>query len=436
MTDRERECRRQILTLAGELEKLRKESQEFVPGETTVHYGGRVFDEKELVAAMDSLLDMWLTLGACGAEFETKLARYLGRRFCVMVNSGSSANLLAFGALTSPLLDNPVRPGDEIITVAAGFPTTVNPIVQFGCLPVFVDIDPDTVNIDVTLLESAFSPRCRVIMIAHTMGNPFEVDQVMSFCREHNLYLVEDNCDALGSTYKGRLTGSFGHLVSQSFYPPHHITTGEGGAVLTEDEKFLRIVASLRDWGRDCWCDSGHDNTCGKRHSGSYGELPFGYDHKYVYSHLGYNLKPLDLQGALGIVQLDKLPGFVRARRENWECLSQAAAYVPWLKVQQPTPHSEPSWFGLLLTLTEDAPADRRSVVEYFEDKKIQTRQLFGGNLLRQPAYLGIPHRVVGTLSNTDAIMERSFFLGVYPGLTEASRSYVTDALVSLKDHF
>jgi CDP-6-deoxy-D-xylo-4-hexulose-3-dehydrase len=436
MDDREKELRAQILELTREIGVLRRRTGRFVPGESPVPYGGRLFDERETVAAIDAMLDMWLTLGEYGAEFEKRLAEFIGTRFCALVNSGSSANLLAMAALTSHLLDNPLRPGDEVITVAAGFPTTVNPIVQCGCIPVFVDVDLRTVNIDVSALKQALSPRTRAVMIAHTMGNPFEIDEVLDFCRSNDLYLVEDNCDALGSEYRGRRTGSFGHLATCSFYPPHHITMGEGGAILTDDPVLRRIVLSLRDWGRDCWCDSGHDNTCGRRFSGQHGSLPYGYDHKYVYSHLGYNLKPLDPQAAIGIVQLEKLPAFMRARRENREVLAAAACKVPWLLVQEATPGSVPSWFGLLLTLAEDSPVDRRAVVQYLEQNRIQTRLLFGGNLLCQPAYRNIRHRTVGSLENSNIIMERTFFVGVYPGLDEASRSYLAQKLSGLAGAF
>jgi CDP-6-deoxy-D-xylo-4-hexulose-3-dehydrase len=436
MTDKEKELRAQIRELVRQVGVHRRETACFVPGESFVPYAGRVFDETETVAAVDAMLDMWLTLGEHGEEFERRLADYVGRRFCALVNSGSSANLLALTALCSPLLEAPLKPGDEVITVAAGFPTTVNPIIQCGCTPVFVDVDLDTANVDASMLEAALRPRSKAVMLAHTMGNPFDVDAVDSFCRSHGLYLVEDNCDALGSEYKGKMTGSFGHLATQSFYPPHHITMGEGGAVLTDDPVLRRAVVSLRDWGRDCWCDSGRDNSCGGRFSGQYGSLPFGYDHKYVYSHIGYNLKPLDPQAAIGVVQLGKLPGFVEARRRNWAILAAAAGEVPWLQAQQPTPGSNPSWFGLLLTLRPDAPVDRRRVVRRLEQNKIQTRQLFGGNLLRQPAYRGIERRVAGTLKNSDAIMERSFFVGVYPGLAAAALSYLAEQLMGLKHAF
>jgi CDP-6-deoxy-D-xylo-4-hexulose-3-dehydrase len=430
--NKEDELRERIGELVREICRNRLVKTDFIPGETKIPYGGRIYDENEVMAAVSSSIDFWLTLGENGKRLEQNLAAYIGRRYCALVNSGSSANLLAFAALCSPLLENPLKPGDEVITVAAGFPTTVNPIIQYGCVPVFVDVAPDTVNIDVTRLDSALSDRTRAVMVAHTMGNPFDVDAVLAFCKKYDLYLVEDNCDSLGSLYRGEQTGSFGHLATLSFYPPHHITMGEGGAVLTDDPQLSRIVLGLRDWGRDCWCDSGYDNTCGKRFTGQFGSLPLGYDHKYVYSQIGYNLKPLDIQAAIGLVQLEKLPAFIEARRRNWEELSRAAAEVPWLKVQQPTPGSEPNWFGLLLTLTEDAPLERRRVVEYLEEKKIQTRQLFGGNLLRHPAYRGIDHRIVGELTNTDTVMNNTFFIGVYPGIDDQRREYMAKVLLEL----
>lgn len=434
MNDSERGYREQIRQLVRRIVADRLAPQPFVSGESTIPYSGRVYDEREVIAAVDASLDFWLTMGSSGKAFEKRFASLLGRRFCTLVNSGSSANLVAFAALCSPLLDNPIRPGDEVITVAAGFPTTLNPILQYGCIPVFVDVDPATVNIDVALLEAAYSPRTRAVMLAHTMGDPFNLDAVLAFCHRHELYLIEDNCDSLGSRYRSEFTGSFGHLATHSFYPPHHITMGEGGAIVTDDPLLHRIVVGLRDWGRDCWCPSGQDNTCKSRFKGQYGTLPFGYDHKYVYSQIGYNLKPLDIQAAIGLAQLDKLPAFIAARRQNWHTLGQAAAEVPWLQVQQPTDHSEPSWFGLLLTLTEHAPMDRRAVVTHLESRKIQTRQLFGGNLLRQPAYAHIPHRIVGELRHTDVIMNRAFFIGVYPGIDAPRRQYIADTLRALVD--
>jgi CDP-6-deoxy-D-xylo-4-hexulose-3-dehydrase len=404
----------------------------FVPGKTPIPYAGRVFDAEEITRAVLSGLDFWLTAGPEAAAFEEALARYVDRRFCALVNSGSSANLVAFAALCSHLPDRPLRPGDEVVTVAAGFPTTLNPILQYGCVPVFVDVTRDTVNLDVALLERALSPKTRAVAIAHTLGNPFDADAVLDFCGQHGLFLMEDNCDALGSLYKGRKTGSLGHVSTSSFYPAHHITLGEGGAVLTDDSVLNRAVLSIRDWGRDCHCDPGRDNSCGRRFSGRHGTLPEGYDHKYVYSHVGYNLKATDILAAIGRAQMEKLPGFVEARKKNHARLAKAAARVPWLEVQSAQAGADPSWFALLLTVREDAPAGRDQVTRYLEGRRIQTRLLFGGNLLRQPAYQNIPHRVAGELENTDRIMNRAFFIGVYPGLTEAMLSYMEESLEGL----
>ncbi len=401
-------------------------AESFVPGESKVPYAGRVFDEHEMVAAFDSLLNFWLTLGDEGDAFERELARYVGAKHALVVNSGSSANLVAFATLTSPQLDRPLQAGDEVITVAAGFPTTVSPIVQYGCVPVFLDVDSQTGNVLVDRLEAALSDRTRAVMLAHTLGNPFDVDAVQEFVKRHDLYLIEDNCDALGSTYNGKKTGAFGDLATQSFYPPHHITMGEGGAVLASTARLKRIAMSLRDWGRDCWCAAGVDNTCGKRFGWQLGELPEGYDHKYIYTHLGYNLKPLDLQAAIGRQQLRKIDDFVAARRANHaRLLTALRPFEEFLTLPEAMPGSDPSWFGLLLTVRDSAPFSRTQLVRWLEDHKIQTRQLFAGNLLRQPAFQKVPHRVVGELANTDAFMNRGFFIGVYPGLTESMLSYV-----------
>jgi CDP-6-deoxy-D-xylo-4-hexulose-3-dehydrase len=425
--------RETIRKLVRSLVRSRLEGQAFRPGEDRVPYSGRVYDEEDVWAAVDASLDFWLTLGGRGKEFEKRLAERLGRRSAALVNSGSSANLLALGALRSPLLDAPLRPGDEVLTVAAGFPTTVAPILQHGCVPVFVDVDIETANVDLARLHEAVGPRTRAVVLAHTLGNPFDIDGVLALCEEHDLYLVEDNCDALGSRYRGAPTGSFGHLATHSFYPPHQITMGEGGAVVMDDPTLARVVVGLRDWGRDCWCPSGADGTCGKRFGWQLGDLPFGYDHKYVYSQLGYNLKPTDIQAAIGLSQLEKLPGFVRRRRENFEHISAAARTVPWLHVQVATPGSEPCWFGCLLTLAADAPVDRTEVIDFLEERGIQTRLLFGGNLLRQPAFLDVPCRVVGELANTDQIAERAFFVGVYPGIDEPRRDYLCEQLEALR---
>jgi CDP-6-deoxy-D-xylo-4-hexulose-3-dehydrase len=415
-----------ILDLVRDYYHARHADRPFTPGVSKVPYAGRVFDEREMVAAVDSVLDFWLTLGEQGAAFERELAAYVGAKHALLVNSGSSANLVAFATLTSPQLERPLKPGDEVITVAAGFPTTVTPIVQHGCVPVFVDVSLDTANVLVDRVGDAVTEKTRAIMLAHALGNPYDLDGIQDIVRRHDLYLVEDNCDALGSEYRGRRTGTFGHLATQSFYPPHHLTMGEGGAVLTGNGRLRRIAESFRDWGRDCWCASGQDNTCGKRFGWKLGSLPEGYDHKYVYSHLGYNLKPLDVQAAIGRQQLKKLGDFVAARRANHARLVAALKpYEEYLLLPQATPHSNPSWFGLLLTVREGAPFRRADLVRHLEQKGIQTRQLFGGNLLRQPAFAHVAHRVVGGLENADKIMHDAFFIGVYPGLTAEMLDYV-----------
>lgn len=405
-----------------------------------IPYAGRVFDREELRELVSASLEFWLTAGHYTREFERGLAEYLGVKYCSLVNSGSSANLLAFMALTSPLLgDRRVRRGDEVITVAAGFPTTVAPILQFGAVPVFVDIDIPQYNIDPTLLEQALSSRTRAVMIAHTLGNPFRLDAARQFCEEHGLWLVEDNCDALGSEYcfqgEWKKTGTIGHIGTSSFYPPHHITMGEGGAVYTDDPLLHRIVNSLRDWGRDCWCPPGRDGTCGCRFEGQFGTLPRGYDHKYVYSHLGYNLKATDMQAAIGCAQLKKLDWFVQRRRENWNYLREALDDCSdVLILPEAAPDSRPSWFGFLMTVREEAPFSRDDLAKYLEDQNIQTRNLFAGNLLRHPCFdelreTGEGYRVAGSLSNTDAVMERSFWIGVYPGMTEEKLRYMAHTI-------
>lgn len=421
-----RELHNQILDSVRAYYQARHTPQPFLPGASKVPYAGRVFGAEELVAGVEAVLDFWLTLGPQGDGFERELAQYVGVRHALLVNSGSSANLVAFATLTSSQVERPLQSGDEVLTVAAGFPTTVAPIVQHGCVPVFVDVDLKTANVLVERLESAVSPRTRAVMIAHTLGNPYDLDAVTDLVRRHDLYLIEDNCDALGSLYRGKKTGTFGDLATQSFYPPHHLTMGEGGAVLTGNSRLKKVAESFRDWGRDCWCPSGKDNTCGKRFAWQLGDLPEGYDHKYIYSHLGYNLKPSDIQAAIGREQLKRIDAFVAARRTNHARLVKALrAYEEFLLLPEATSHSEPSWFGLLLTLREKAPFTRRELVQHLEQHGIQTRQLFAGNLLRQPAFKHIRHRVVGDLHNTDRIMTDAFFIGVYPGLTEPMLVYV-----------
>ncbi len=411
------------------------QNQTFDRCKSRISYAGRVFDEKEMINLVDSSLDFWLTAGPYTEKFEQAFSRKLGVNHCSLVNSGSSANLLAFLALTSPKLENRrICRNDEVITVAAGFPTTVNPILQYGAIPVFVDIGIPSYNIDVSKLEAALSERTKAVMLAHTLGNPFDLDAVKGFCDRNNLWLIEDNCDALGSEYKGRKTGSFGDIATSSFYPPHHITMGEGGAVYTNDKQLKTLVESFRDWGRDCSCPSGKDNTCHRRFEWQLGTLPRGYDHKYIYSHLGYNLKATDMQAAIGCVQLDKLDGFVEARRSNWKTLYDGLKDLEdTFVLPEPTQNSDPSWFGFFVTLIENGRFSRDDIVQYLESKRIQTRMLFAGNYLRHPAFNEIGeqngYRVVGQLKNTDRIMNDSFWVGVYPGMKEDMLGYIIEQI-------
>lgn len=424
MSDEKRsdeEIEQEILRLTRELHQRRaKKRPLFMPGQTTIPYAGRVFDHTEVEAAVKASLDFWLTLGPEGLAMEKELAKYLGLKHAVLVNSGSSANLVAFMSLTSPTLDRPILPGDEVITVAASFPTTVNPVLQAGCVPVFLDVDGRTANIDVSRLEDALSDKTRAVMIAHTLGNPFDVGAVTAFCKQHKLALVEDNCDALGSLYDGRKTGTFGDVATSSFYPPHHITMGEGGAVYTQSSKLRTAIESIRDWGRDCWCASGNDNTCGKRFAHDWETLPHGYDHKYVYSHIGYNLKPTDIQAAIGRVQLRRVDDFGAARRRNWKRLRELLAPIEdRFRFIEPTAKSDPSWFGFMMVMRKPDHAELTRICRYLDERKIGHRRLFGGNLLKQPAYKNIRHRVVGPLDRTEEILHGGLFLGVYPGLTD-----------------
>ena len=413
------------------------EKPAFEPGTSRVAYGGRVFDEREIVSLVDSSLDFWLTYGRFSKQFEERLAEYVGVHHAYLVNSGSSANLLAFAALTSDKLgERRIVRGDEVITVAAGFPTTIAPIVQFGAVPVFVDVVLGTYDIDVAQLEAAVSPRTKAVMLAHTLGNPFDIDAVKAFCEKHGLWLIEDNCDALGGEYRGRKTGSFGDIGTSSFYPPHHMTMGEGGAVYTDSDELASIVLSMRDWGRDCWCASGKDNTCGKRFTQQFGTLPYGYDHKYVYSEFGYNLKVSDMQAAVGVAQLEKMPRFVEARRANYAFLRDALSGVEDVLIMpEPTAGSDPSWFGYLMTVREGAPVTRDELVAALEDAKVQTRMLFAGNMVRQPAFdsmraSGEGFRVAGELTNTDRIMNDAFWIGLYPGMTDEMLSYMASVII------
>ncbi len=436
---RKEELKAKILKLTREYYKeVHGKPQEFVAGKTRVNYGGRFFDDSEMVNLVDASLDFWLTAGPWAHKFETRFAQWLGVKYCSLCNSGSSANLLAFSALTAHELgERAVKRGDEVITVAAGFPTTVAPIMQMGAVPVFVDMDIEQSNIDTTQLEQAYSSKTKAVFVAHSLGNPFDLQAVVSFCRTHGLWLIEDNCDALGSEYlidgEWRKTGTIGDIGTSSFYPPHHMTMGEGGAVYTNNPELHKYVNSFRDWGRDCWCVGGVDNTCGCRFTGHFGQLPVGYDHKYVYSHMGYNLKATDMQAAIGCAQLEKLDEIVRRRRENFEFMHKALEGVDGLILPQAQKNSRPSWFGFFITVKDDAGFTRTELTTYLEDHKVQTRNLFAGNLLRHPAFEpyeeGRDYRVVGDLHVTDMIMNNSFWLGVYPGMTKEKLQYMADTI-------
>ena len=408
----------------------------FVAGETPVPVSGRVFDSDDVTHLVDASLDFWLTTGRFADQFESDFAKLLGVRHAMLCNSGSSSNLLAMSALTSESLgEDRLAPGDEVVTVAAGFPTTVAPIVQNGLVPVFVDISLGTYNANVDAIEAAVGPRTRAIILAHTLGNPFDLDRITALAAKHDLWLIEDNCDALGATYRGRVTGTFGDLATFSFYPAHHITMGEGGAVVTDRPRLKVLVESFRDWGRDCWCAPGKADTCGKRFGWQLGDLPAGYDHKYIYSHLGYNLKATDMQAAIGVSQLKKLPRFIEARRRNWRRLRQGLQPLEdFLILPAPTPESDPSWFGFALTVRPGAPIRRNQLIAGLDARKIGTRLLFGGNLLRQPAFRAVRHRVVGDLGNTDVVMANTFWVGVYPGLTDQMVDYIVESIGAVID--
>lgn len=434
----EQQAREQILKAVEEYcKEYHGQKKNFTPGDR-IPYAGRVYDSAEMVNLVDSSLEFWLTAGRYTEEFEKRFSEYLGVKFCSLVNSGSSANLIAFMALTSPLLgERAVRRGDEIITVAAGFPTTVAPIIQYGAVPVFVDVTIPQYNIDASKLEEAYSDKTKAVMIAHTLGNPFDLKAVKEFCDRHGLWLVEDNCDALGSAYtingEEKLTGTIGDIGTSSFYPPHHMTMGEGGAVYTNNPLLNKIIRSFRDWGRDCVCPSGKDNLCGHRFDRQYGELPLGYDHKYVYSHFGYNLKATDMQAAVGCAQLDKFPGFVERRRHNFNRLKAALQVSDKVILPEACADSNPSWFGFLITCREGV--DRNAVVKYVEEKGIQTRMLFAGNLTKHPCFdemrrSGKGYRIAGTLDNTDKIMRDTFWVGVYPGMTDEMIDYMAGVII------
>ena len=412
----------------------------FVPGKSRINYAGRVFNAREMINLVDSSLDFWLTTGRYAEEFEHDFAKFLGVRHCCVTNSGSSANLLAFMALTSPRLgERRIKKGDEVITVAAAFPTTIAPIVQYGAVPVFLDVTLPTYNIDCAQLDMALSNKTKAVMIAHTLGNPFDLNAVKNFCDTHGLWLIEDNCDSLGAqySYQGawKYTGTIGHIGTSSFYPPHHLTMGEGGAVYTNDSQLKRLVESFRDWGRDCWCASGHDNTCKQRFMQQFGALPLGYDHKYVYSHFGYNLKVTDMQAAIGCAQLEKLPGFIEARKRNWKLLHDGLSGLEdRFILPEPTANSNPSWFGFLLTVREGAGFTRYQIVKHLEQRGIQTRMLFAGNLIKQPCFDGMRqsgegYRIIGDLANSERIMRDTFWVGVYPGMSEEVTGFVVESL-------
>ncbi len=425
------QLREEILALADQYFAVKFAPKQFLPGESVVPPSGKVLDAADLRNLIDASLDMWLTTGRFGTQFEKKLAKIFGVRSALLVNSGSSANLLAFSCLTSPKLgDRQIKPGDEVITVAAGFPTTVNPIIQNQCVPVFIDVTLPSFQADTSQLEAALSPKTKAIMIAHTLGNPYDLDHVAAFAKKHNLWLIEDTCDALGARYKGKMVGTFGDIATVSFYPAHHITMGEGGAVITNSPLLKTLAESFRDWGRDCWCEPGKDNTCGKRFDWQLGDLPCGYDHKYTYSHIGYNLKVSDMQAAIGVSQLDKLPDFIAARNSNFAYLHQALKPLEdVLILPEATPDSEPSWFGFPIAVREGAPFTRDQLTRELDAHKVGTRLLFAGNLLRQPAYKGIQHRVVGNLKNTDFVMNNVFWIGLYPGLSHEMLDYTVSTI-------
>jgi CDP-6-deoxy-D-xylo-4-hexulose-3-dehydrase len=430
------DLKQQILELTREYYKeVHAQKKEFEPGKSFVHYGGRFFNDEEMVNLVDSSLDFWLTQGPWTHKFERRLADWLGVKYCAVTNSGSSANLLAFYTLTSHKLgDRRIKKGDEVITVAAGFPTTVTPIIQYGAIPLFVDVALPGFDIDVNQLDAAYSPKTKAVMMAHSLGNPFNLKAVLAFCEKHNLWLIEDNCDALGSEYTidgvTKKTGTWGHIGTSSFYPPHHMTMGEGGAVYTNDPLLNKITLSFRDWGRDCWCASGVDNTCRMRFTGQFGELPQGYDHKYVYSHFGFNLKITDMQAAVGCAQLDKLDQIVAARRANYQMLYDSLKDVPGLILPVAETNSNPSWFGFLIAVKEDAGFTRNELTGYLEQNKIQTRNLFAGNLTKHPCFdemrqTGEGYRIVGELKNTDFVMTNGFWIGVFPGMTKEMNEWM-----------
>ena len=432
---KQEKLRQQILELVGQYAREEFESEKsFITGETHIPVSGKVIGTEEIQYAVDACLDGWFTTGRFSEQFEKEFAKYMEQRFCLLTNSGSSANLLALSALTSPQLEERrLKPGDEVVTVAAGFPTTVNPIIQNGLIPVFVDVNLDDYGIDVEQMEKAWSPNVKAVMLAHTLGNPFNLEKVTEFVKERNLWLIEDCCDAVGSTYNGKMVGTFGDLATVSFYPAHHITMGEGGAVLTNSPKLKKIVESFRDWGRDCWCATGKADTCGKRFDWELGDLPHGYDHKYIYSHIGYNFKLTDIQAAIGLGQLKKLDHFISKRKENYRYLYENLQKLTNILVlPEPAINSDPSWFGFPIRIKEESPVQRDEMVQYLSQRNIDTRLLFGGNLMKQPAYKNTTFRKVGNCTNTDTVMSQVFWLGVTPLLSERQLSYVIASLSEL----
>lgn len=425
------DIRKCIHNLIEELYNIKHKQQQFIPGETKVHYAGRVYDEKEMIAVIDSALDFWLTLGEKGEIFIDCFAGYMGMKHGLVTNSGSSANLLAVAALCSNNFKNHLEKGDEVITTASTFPTTLNPIIQNGLVPVFIDIENDTYNIDASKIEAAISEKTKAIMFAHTLGNPAEMDKIMEIAKKYSLYIIEDTCDSLDSKYDGKLCGTFGDVSTYSFYAAHHLTMGEGGALLTNNASLFKEALSIRDWGRACFCQTGENNSkgaCGRRFEHEYKNLPKGYDHKYVYSNIGYNLKPLDLQCAMGIEQLKKLSSFTQKRKHNFKILYNALKkYDKYLILPRKLPKADPSWFAFPITVRDSAPFTRKELVTYLESNKIETRSLFAGNILRHPAYENIEHRISGDLINTDSVLEKSFFIGVYPGLTDEKLKYMAE---------
>ena len=434
----EAELKKKIFENIKDIVALRNKNEEFTAGKTKINYAGRVYDENEIISLVDASLEFWLTSGRYSNEFEKNFAAFLGSKYCILTNSGSSANLLAISALTSKKLkDRAIMPGDEVITLACGFPTTLNPILFYNLIPVFIDIELGSYNIKVKDLVSAISDKTKAIFIPHTLGNPAELLTIMKIVDKYKLWFIEDNCDALGSRYNGKYTGTFGHISTFSFYPAHHITTGEGGAVLTNDLELRNIILSLRDWGRDCRCETGNDNTCGKRFKQKIGKLPYGYDHKYVYSHIGFNLKMTDMQAAIGVEQLKKLPYFIEKRKQNFDFLyNNLKIYEKYILLPKKLDEAEVSWFGFPIFVKENSPFSRNDIVNYLEESKIATRMLFGGNLIKQPAYEGIKYRVIGNLKNSDLVMKNLFWIGVYPGIDSDKITYIKKVFDSFFNNY